>query len=340
MRVTACLRYDAGLFMGGGELQALDTMRAVAGRGWATQIYEPISRDLGDIVHFFGSMPYYYDLGQLLARDQIPYVVSTIWVSRRSGLHLKTKRLLSQAQGTFPKHIQRLYRGAGRLLTLSALEEDNLRAVFGEDLPPFRRIPIGVDGSFFGADPTLFRNSFGDAPFIFHCGSYSARKGQLKLIEACRGLGLRLVFAGQIHEEDYFDRCKTEATDDTVFLTNLEKKDPLLASAYAAAEVFCLPSESEILSASALEAGVSGCRLVLSNTWGADEYFGKHASYCDPRSSATIRAALETALSKQHDREAESTSFYDRFGWDSVAKSILAEYSAVIAETSARYQKS
>lgn len=332
MRVTACLRYEAGLFRGGGELQALDTVRELEALGCQANFYNVLDREIGDIAHFFGSMPYYNDLAQLLNRDHVPYVVSTIYVTRRTGLRLKTKSVLSRAQGAFPKHIARLYRGAKRLFTLSAFEEANIRTVFGDDLPPVRRIPIGVDSMFRNADPGAFTSVYGVAPFIFHCGSYSARKGQLNLIKASKGLGLRLVFVGQVHEQDYLERCRAEAPADTVFLTNLTKSDPMLSATYAAAELFCLPSEAEILSASALEAGVSGCRLVLSNTWGAEEYFKGDAAYVDPRSVASIRKGLELALRKEHLRSDQADRFYTEFKWDTVTRKILAEYEAVLSE--------
>lgn len=330
MRITACLRYDAGLYMGGGELQALDTMHAIGQLGHETSYYQLLDREVGDLVHFFGSMPYYQDLAKILKEREVPYVVSSIYVSRRSGSYLRFKRRLSQIQGSYPKNLQRFLRGSLRIFTLSSLEERNLRDVFGDGLPPFCRVPIGIDARFFNADPGIFRSTFGDSPFVFHSGGYSERKGQLRLLRAAKGLGVRIVCAGPVHEPHYFAQCQLAASKDDVLLTDLKKSDPILASAYAAAEAFCLPSEAEILCASALEAGVAGCRLALSDTWGADEYFAGDAEYHDPKSDASIRSSLERALSKPHDRDRQAAAYHERFQWAAVARTIVAEYEAVL----------
>jgi len=330
MKVTACLRYEAGSMMGGGELQALDTMGALAELGVETEFYNVLNRQFGDVVHFYGSMPYYHDLGQFLKQSKVPYVVSSIFVSRRSGLRLRVKRTLSKLQGAYPKHIRRLLMGAERIFTLSALEERNLVDVFGSDLPRRIRAPIGIDERFHRPDPTLFRDRFGEGTFILHTGSYSERKGQMALIRAARGMDVRLVFAGRVHERPYYEQCVAASSQGTVFLTDLAKEDPLLPAAYAAAEAFVLPSEAEILSASALEAAVAGCRLVLSDSWGAEEFFGTDAEYVNASSPAAVRAGLQRALARTHMRQAQGDAFFERFQWRKVAKAILAQYEEIV----------
>src|SRR6185437_7691066 len=90
--------------------------------------------------------------------------------------------------------------------------------------------------------------------------------------------------------EAYQRRCG-EAT----WIPAVDHDDPLLASAYAAARVFALPSWFETPGLAALEAALAGCAVVVTPNGCTREYFGPRVEYARPDRPAAIRAALARA---------------------------------------------
>ena len=80
----------------------------------------------------------------------------------------------------------------------------------------------------------------------------------------------------------------------------LDHHDPLLASAYAAARVFALPSWFETPGLAALEAGLAGCAVAITPFGSTREYFGDLVRVCptrpaEPRFGEPLRNAGKTA---------------------------------------------
>ena len=66
----------------------------------------------------------------------------------------------------------------------------------------------------------------------------------------------------------------------------------MLRSAYAACEVFCLPSTLETPGLAALEAAAAGARLIITGEGSTREYFGEDALYVNGSNVDEIAAAL------------------------------------------------
>jgi glycosyltransferase involved in cell wall biosynthesis len=79
------------------------------------------------------------------------------------------------------------------------------------------------------------------------------------------------------------------------WLPAVEPDDSLLASAYAAARVFALPSWFETPGLSALEAALAGCAVVITPNGCTREYFGSRVEYARPDRPLEIAAALRRA---------------------------------------------
>jgi hypothetical protein len=69
---------------------------------------------------------------------------------------------------------------------------------------------------------------------------------------------------------------------------------------------------------------------VLSDSWGAEEFFGTDAEYVNASSPAAVRAGLQRALARTHMRQAQGDAFFERFQWRKVAKAILAQYEEIV----------
>lgn len=330
MRVKLAVRYDAGLYRGGGEIQAERTLDALRGIGVEASYFQPHDLDAGDLVHFFGPFPYYWDAAAILLERGVPYVVAPIFMSPASNLAIRAR---SFRRGLFDRKRQsalaNLLSHAKELFVLSADEERRLSAAFGR-LAPTTVVPNGVDARFAQGDPEEFCRHWGRRePFVLHCGRFESRKNQLGLIAALRDLGRPIVFVGEATEPEYFETCR-RAGGDCTFLGAIDYAGPLLPAVYAAAKVFALPSRQEILSLAALEAGVAGTPLVLSSTWGAAEHFGQHARYVRPDRPDDIRRGVLAAWDDQGDRGARRDYFGRRFTWEAVARQLADRYARAL----------
>ena len=103
---------------------------------------------------------------------------------------------------------------------------------------------------------------------------------------------------------------------------------PGLASAYRAAHVFALPSNFETFGIAALEAAVSGCRLVLSDRLAAKKLFENVATFVPPRDEAALASAIQRAMTE--DRTAVSDFGHD-LTWDKIAERVEADYERLTA---------
>lgn len=327
------LSLHGGLVGGGLENQAEATKAALEERGWEVDVHQPLNRTLGDIVHFFGTFDSYWDLARQCQVRGVPYVCSPVFLPPVRGAALSLRALRKRlTDRTIFRGQRKLYEQAARLFTLSRIEQRNLRVYFGEKLAPFVSVPNGVSARFADATPDLFREQMSnDRPVVICTGRLVARKNQLTLIKAMAGIDADLVLYGSLDDRSYVESCRAAAASNVHFLGEVSSDDPTLASAYAAAEVFCQPSRMEVLSLSALEATCAGAKLVLSDSWGAEEFFGQDASYCPADDVGRWRAAIQNALAAPVDRAERRKRYAATYSWPSVAAQIEAQYRQVLA---------
>jgi len=162
---------------------------------------------------------------------------------------------------------------------------------------PYRVVHNAVNPKpYHNADGTEFFEKFGLRDYVLCIGRIEWRKNQLMLAYALKDLDIPLVFIGKEMDPGYASLVRSFAGKNAHFIGEIEHADSLLASAYAGAKVFCLPSWSEGAPISALEAAAAGVPMVLSNRSGEIEYFGDAAWYCDPMDPSDIKEKVLTAL--------------------------------------------
>jgi len=330
MTVTHVVRYDAGLYWGGGEIQAERTGQALREIGVEVQSYVPTQREFGDLVHFFGNFDYFDEIATHLRDRGIPYVVSPIFVSPRTTARLRWRRVRQWSLGQFPKGSAALLGGAKALLTLTPHEEISISAFFGGNLPPFVRIPNGVEPRFADGDAAAFRERFGiDGPFAIQVGTIDRSKNQLATIQACSP-SLPLVIIGRESDPEYAQACHTAAGPNVRFLGTFPHDDRTLADSLAAAQVFVLPSYRELFPLSAMEATVAGCNLLLSNRWGGEAIWGADATFFDPDDAASMKHELARLMAAPKPSRDRSQSFLAKYSWAAVAAQIRDVYARAI----------
>jgi glycosyltransferase involved in cell wall biosynthesis len=144
-------------------------------------------------------------------------------------------------------------------------------------------------------DGSEFFERYKITDYVLCVGRLEIRKNQLMLIQALRNTGIPLVLIGKESDSGYSKLVHSFAGENVHFIGEIANSSSLLASAYAGAKVFCLPSWSEGAPISALEAAASGVPLVLSNRSGEFEYFKDEAFYCDPMDPEDIKGKILAA---------------------------------------------
>ncbi|WP_315385743.1 glycosyltransferase [Microvirgula aerodenitrificans] len=187
---------------------------------------------------------------------------------------------------------------ADYVVFLSEQERDFLAAL-GARTDRGTLIRNGVSDAFAGAgDPELFRGQHGLGDYVLCVGRVEFRKNQALLAMAMRDLDVPLVLIGDVGDPGYLDHVRMLGGSNLYHFTRIDDK-ALLASAYAGAAVFVLPSWCEGAPLAALEAGLTGVPLVLSDRSSEREYFGGLADYVAPTDPAAMRAAILRTLERR-----------------------------------------
>lgn len=345
MRIGVIAPQSVSMVRGGPEVQVRNTMNELAGLGVEAEYCTPwtdLRTQRLDLVHVFGANFSNYDMAVRLSEYGIPFVVSTIFFTLRSAAAIRTALQFEQFAGRFFKGIwtdygfaARLCRLAGRLLPNTEHEAEKVTDGFGITRGRVTVVPNGVDERFSKADPTLFEEKYGIHDFVLNVGHIgSRRKNVLNLIRAVKHIDCPLVIVGQVQRNEYGIQCLEEASENKkiMIIEGLSNDDPLLASAYAAARVFALPSHFETPGIAALEAGLAGARVVITPHGGTKEYFSEHADYADPFSVSDIATKIKRALERPTDT-ALREKILREYLWQHVARRTLDAYRVVLEDT-------
>ncbi|MCS7258697.1 MAG: glycosyltransferase, partial [candidate division WOR-3 bacterium] len=114
----------------------------------------------------------------------------------------------------------------------------------------------------------------------------------------------------------------------TIVISDLDYANPILASAYAACDTFILPSYYETPGLSALEAGLAGAKVVITQFGGTKEYFKEYAHYINPYSVSSIRKTLEEALNKKKNSLLQN-HIRQNYLWQKSAKVLIDIYKSI-----------
>lgn len=309
---------------GGGEVQLLSYKHYLKQLNITADFFNLWSPDFNnyDIVHFFslmsGSSPFCHFVKQL----KLPLVVtSSLWVTADTT-HLYPWGEI-QHQLTIPD----------KIITNSNVENQQLSTLANIPMEKFAVVYNGVDPLFFNpVSPDIFRKHFNiDYPFILNVGNVEPRKNQLNLLKAMKQFKeLKLVTIGHIRNQEYGQQCFDEGREQFVFLGPLDHDSEILRSAYAACELFALPSTLETPGLAALEAAALGSSIVVTGVGATQEYFGEHVSYVmDPTSVDEIAARIRERLSAGKNNQALSQHIKTNFAWEATVKKLAEVYQSL-----------
>ena len=158
-----------------------------------------------------------------------------------------------------------------------------------------------------------------------------ARKNILNLIHALKNIDHPAVIIGKITDSPYSKQCIEEAkkSKNILIIPGIDNNSELLASAYAAANVFVLPSLFETPGIAALEAALAGSKIVITPHGGTKDYFTTMAQYVEPYSVDSIREGIITSLNEKKNPELKE-HIKKEFLWSRVAEKTLTVYKSVL----------
>lgn len=210
-------------------------------------------------------------------------------------------------------------------------------------------IPNGVDTEQFNAaDPELFRRDLGlpaSARVIACVSRIDYQKNQLLLVRAFARIARThpdhvLAIVGPVTVEEYRDRivevARAAGVGDRVYvIPGYPPGDPRLASAFAAAEMFVLPTDHEPFGIVILEAWASGCPVIATKVGGipgftTDERDILHVPKGDEEAMAAAieRLAADEGLRRQLGAAGKAAS--SGYDWSTIAGRYLDLYSELI----------
>ena len=233
------------------------------------------------------------------------------------------------------RRVRALIAQADHVILLSEDERAKLRRIGAEpdaDKCSIVHNPVAVS-NFRNASPDLFEQTYGLRDYVLVVGRLESRKNQLTLAFALRGLPYPVAFVGHNNDPHYLKLLTAVCGPNVHFIGRLDPNSELLASAFAGARVFCMPSWSEGAPLAALEAGAVGCRMILSDRSSEREYFGDHVWYCDPADPIGMRELVTRAYEEERseaDREALREHVRSRYNWDVYTRGTRAAYEAAI----------
>lgn len=330
------------IMRGGAAIQLLNTSRYLGDYGIDARLFDPwtpFHAEACDLFHLFASDIGMYHLGREIHTLGVPMALSPITYSLHSRRFIRTALAASRM-------LQRIGYGVwtdyaitsdlcnwARLVLPNTGDEAGLMKD-GYGVPPGKVtvIPNGVDERFAHADPALFKKTYGIDRFVLNVGHTGhVRKNVLALIRALSQIDHPAVIIGRIVRTPYGEACLREAgkNKNIILIDSLDNDSEMLASAYAACDVFAMPSLFETPGIAALEAGLAGAKIVITPYGGTKEYFGTMAEYVDPHSVDSIREGIVRALQAKRD-ECLSVHIRKEYLWPRVAEKTAAAYRTII----------
>ena len=223
------------------------------------------------------------------------------------------------------------------IIGLNEDERDILIRAF--QLPPERCliVPNGIGKKFTNGNTGLFQDKFGVMDFVLSVGSINKNKNQLALIKAMDNLPYKLVIVGRAPAGDkgYMKKCREAAGKNVIFTGQLRYEDPLLASAYAAAKLFVMPSYSEVMPLTLYEAAVAGCKVIASRNIPLSEKIRQYVATFNPDRPEELAALIDRQMrSSRNDKLKKIVSQMP--SWADVGRQIKGIYEEVLLENKDR----
>ena len=342
MNICLATYQSVMMLKGGPRTQILQTKSELQKLGVKVSLFDSwaeFKKEDFDLVHIFSAGIGTYHLARMLKLNGVPTVVTPIFYSRHSSAFVRTAvagdRMLRRILPGFWTDygiMAEICRWAKAVFPTTKAEATLFSSGLGVQKECLTVVPVGVEKRFYTATPNLFKKKYGLENFVLNVGHIGpARKNVFRLLRALESMDAPAVIIGRIEQSAAGQACMEQAKRNPRLrvLDSIPHDSPLLASAYAAAKVFALPSIFETPGIAALEAGVAGANIVITPNGGTKDYFGSDAEYVDPNYVEDIRGGILRAWEKE-----KGTSLRERlrneFSWKNAAAKLKEAYRRVL----------
>ncbi len=285
LRVLVTTYHEAYLEKGGGEHEIHEIKNALRDLGVTADLYGPDSKPLkfyDTVLHFS-----LHEGGQALLKTvkkagKRIVLWPNIWL--RDNIMMNLDSIQSQIDL------------ADCVVFRSHSEAQNLAAKIHIPEEKIAFVRTGVQ-AFFGepADQDLFRATYGVSDYILWLGLIEPVKNQLTAIKALRDSKIPILFVGGYRDKEYYDECIKASPAHFRFLPQIPPRSELLRSALQSCAVY-LEAALEPAGLSAIEAGLAGASLVLSDDPWTREHFDDLAERVNPQDPLNIRNGVQKVL--------------------------------------------
>lgn len=272
-------------------------------------------------------------------RFKKPYVVCPAGAMPLFGRSKWLKRLYNFIVG------RRIMRNASAWIAITPAEISYFES-FGIPSSRVTVIPNGINQEDFLEQDTKafrYRKGLSDHPIILFMGRLNTIKGPDLLIKAfiliCRLIpDHHLVFAGPDEgmQSSLLEMAKQNGVSERVHFLGYVGGDEKSAL-YHAASVLVVSSRQEAMSIVALEAGICGTPVIVTDQCGFGEIKSIDPALEVPASAEGIANSLAGLLTEPGKREKVASSFRDfvsqRYTWDRIVKEYLHLYKELLNES-------
>ena len=277
--------HEAFLTRGGGEFEISMIANNLKKSGFIADIYGPYSQDIEsyDVVYHFSVHAGGLDLLRKVREHQLPIILSP-------NIYLNNN--IQLIEDSVKSHIEL----ADVVVFKSISEKENFCSFFDVDNSKVRIIPQSIDESIIRTAPAgLFKDVYNVENYALTFGIIEPNKNQLKMIEAVNELNIPLVLIGKYRDKIYYDECVEVASNKCMFIDSLYYHSEIMRSALQESDFFIEVSH-EPAGISAIEAGLSGCNLIINDSDWSREHFPDYVSYVNPDSKYELHNAIESTL--------------------------------------------
>ena len=324
-------------------LTGLETI-PVIGRSGAAQIEAHVRR--ADIVHVHTLWsPLNVSARYACLKHDRPYVLMPHGMLDPYSLSVKALK-----KSIYLRFFERRNMARARRMIYTTSEEERLAALAGLPLPPGALVPLGARASAASTEDlrpqflARFPQAEGKRRLLF-LGRLHPKKGIDRILTALQAVrrsipNLLLIVAGDgeaQYTQDIRQLVSSLALDDHVlFAGHLDGE--LKWGAFAAAELFLLPSRQENFAITVAEAMQMGVPVVITdkvNTWPYVEEAGAGLVLADRDIEVLLPRAIETLLMDDAARSGMAVQggryARDRLTWSASAQKLLARYDQVVS---------
>lgn len=343
MRIYLASYQSIMLNRGGPTYKILHIKRALENIGIDVRLFDMWDYNLkltkDDLVHIFLANISTYSLAMNLKLYNAKYVVNPIIYSNHPAWKVKLYQKLEKPLNKIFIRSMSDYRitrsickNAERVLPNTKAEEELLVNGMNVDHAKMQVIHNGVEERFAEANPSSFFQKYGLKDFVLYVGHLGPdRKNGRNIIKALQQIDHPAVIIADVLNNKEGEWCKREIkkSKNIKLITWLDHEDPLLASAYAAAHTFVLPTKYETPGRAALEAGLAGANIVITPKGGTKEYFGNFAEYPDPSSVNSIINSIKRSLNKPVTDKLKER-IRQKYIWKEIAQQTADMYQQII----------